>query len=98
MTNLVKIDIEGRIRRYIRMKFLKACKDTLELDTSMVGYVIVSWDIKGTCTTTFETRHSPLAVRFLPGFIKDAVERRIAVEDAVYESTGIDMSSPDDSA
>lgn len=97
MTNLVEIDVAGRIRRYIRMKFLRACHDTLECDPEMVGYVIVCWDKKGSCTTTMETEHSPLAPRFLPGFIKDALERRIVVDDAVYEVTGVSLT-PDEGA
>lgn len=85
---LYDLDVVGRIRRYIRHKFLVAARDTLELDPDMVGYAIVCWDRKGVCTTTIESKYSPIPAKFVAIIVKDALDRRITTDEVVREVNG----------
>jgi hypothetical protein len=82
-----EVDFRKRIARKIQHTFIRQVLWVLRCQgDDIAGFAIVAWDTRGVTATTIECNSSPIGISMVPGFVKDALNRRIAECNAVLEA------------
>jgi hypothetical protein len=64
-----------------RRKILgKSLRQSLRNVGDLEGFAICVWDARGDCCTNYFTATGPVSRSMMPGFVKDALNRHVAVE------------------
>lgn len=77
---LKEIDPKGERNSRRRKMLGQSMRQGLKNVGDLEGYAIVMWDGRGDCVSNYYTASGPIIRSFLPSFVKDALNRHIAVD------------------
>lgn len=81
------VDPAGERAARVRRILGRALRQAIETHGSdLAGFALVSWDMRGECSSSMMTAHGMVGQSLAPAFVHDALNRHVAVDIACRTS------------
>lgn len=88
------VNFSAKLARRMHLQLIKRTLEVIEVEPDLAGFAIIAWDHRGLVTTSLHTSSGPISDAMLPAYVCDALNRRVASEDAVSQIRGKAPDAP----